>query len=116
MGGGGHRRGGRWAAAGADAGRGGGGGTGRPGTRFGGEGGGGFDEVWRGAWPARTAGALGLDDSSDEQGDEAEGSGQNLSLWEAELTAMWEAEAAGRFVGFGRAGEEDEGPRETPIR
>jgi hypothetical protein len=34
--------------------------------------------------------------------------GQRASLWEAELTALWEAEAAGRFAGFGRATHEEE--------
>jgi hypothetical protein len=60
-----------------------------------------FDEGWVGNWPA-------------EDGDEGGGSGQRegeeVSLWEAELTALWEAEAAGRFVGFGRAGEDEEAP------
>ena len=58
-----------------------------------------FDEGWVGNRPA-------------EDGDEGDGQrgGQEISLWEAELTALWEAEAAGRFVGFGRAGEEEEAP------
>jgi len=55
-----------------------------------------FDEGWLGEGPAEEGGVV--------QG------GQEVSLWEAELTALWEAEAAGRFVGFGRAGEEEEAP------
>jgi hypothetical protein len=42
--------------------------------------------------------------------DGEEPNGPEISLWEAELTALWEAEAAGRFVGFGRAGEDEEPP------
>jgi hypothetical protein len=57
-----------------------------------------FDEGWVGNWSPEDAEEGGL------QG------GQELSLWEAELTALWEAEAAGRFVGFGRAGEDEEAP------
>jgi hypothetical protein len=59
-----------------------------------------FDESWMGPWQGEV---------------EAEdGDGQTVerpSLWEAELTALWEAEAAGeesregKFAGFGRATE-----------
>jgi hypothetical protein len=58
-----------------------------------------FDEGWVGNWPAE----------AEEMGGREE-EGQEISLWEAELTALWEAEAAGRFVGFGRAGEDEEAP------
>jgi hypothetical protein len=62
-----------------------------------------FEEGWVGNWPA---------EAGEEQGGEqgAQQGGQEISVWEAELTALWEAEAAGRFVGFGRAGEEEEAP------
>jgi hypothetical protein len=59
-----------------------------------------FNEGWVGNWPAEDGEELGGRESG----------GQEVSLWEAELTALWEAEAAGRFVGFGRAGEEEEAP------
>ena len=62
-----------------------------------------FDEGWVGNWPA---------EDGDEGGGIRQGlrDGEEVSLWEAELTALWEAEAAGRFVGFGRAGEDEEAP------
>jgi hypothetical protein len=62
-----------------------------------------FDEGWVGNWPAEA------EEEMSELGGQA-GGGQEISLWEAELTALWEAEAAGRFVGFGRAGEDEEAP------
>ena len=61
-----------------------------------------FDEGWVGNWPAE----------AEEMGGQA--GGEEISLWEAELTALWEAEAAGRFVGFGRAGDGEEAP--APIQ
>jgi hypothetical protein len=61
-----------------------------------------FDEGWVGNWPAEAEEEMG------EMGGPR--GGEEISLWEAELTALWEAEAAGRFVGFGRAGEDEEAP------
>jgi hypothetical protein len=54
-----------------------------------------FNEGWEGNWPA---------EQGEEQGGRQGGQdgGQEISVWEAE--------AAGRFVGFGRAGEEEEAP------
>ena len=62
-----------------------------------------FEEGWVGNWPA------GAEEMGGQREDRQE-DGQEISLWEAELTALWEAEAAGRFVGFGRAGEDEEAP------
>lgn len=62
-----------------------------------------FDEGWVGNWPAEAEEMGGQREDGQEEG-------QEISLWEAELTALWEAEAAGRFVGFGRAGEDEEAP------
>jgi hypothetical protein len=66
-----------------------------------------FDEGWVGNWPAEAEEMGGQREDGREGGQD---DGQEISLWEAELTALWEAEAAGRFVGFGRAGEDEEAP------
>jgi hypothetical protein len=56
--------------------------------------------LWSAPWRGEAAGEAAVDGDGH--------AGQRASLWEAELTALWEAEAAGRFTGFGRATEEEE--------